>query len=174
MLRIPRAVLGAALLAGIATVGAAQQGAAGKGAQTRAERMEGRRGPRDAMRGLLRGIDLSQRQQEQVKAINERHAGQLQELRKANRPDMEKMRAAREKGDTAAMRVARQEMASERQRTLAITQQASDEVRAVLTADQQKTFDANRAAIGKRGEKRGERPGDRDAWAKGGRKPGRR
>jgi len=170
MLRFPRAVLGAALLTGIATVGAAQAGTAQKDTQARAERMEGRRGPRDPMRALLRGIDLSQGQREQVKAINERYASQLQELRKGNRPDMEKMRAAREKGDTAAMRAARQEMASERQRSLTVTQQASAEVRAVLTADQQKTFDANRAAIGKRGEKRG----DRDAWAKAGRKPGRR
>ena len=175
MLRIPRAALAAALLAGIAAVGVAQQDTTKEQAQgrgRRAERVEGRRdGPRGPMRGLLRGIDLSQTQQSQVRAIHERYATQLQELRKADRPDVEKLRAAREKGDTATLRAARRQMTEGRERMMALAQKEADEVRGVLTADQQKTFDANRTALQERRERA---DGDRDGWRKGGRrKPGR-
>ncbi|NUR20365.1 MAG: hypothetical protein HOQ12_12600, partial [Gemmatimonadaceae bacterium] len=61
-------------------------------------------------------------------------------IRDANKPAMEEARAARERGDTTAARAA-----FEKGRTQfeALREQELNEVRGVLTADQQKTFDAN-------------------------------
>src|SRR5206468_8941777 len=96
------------------------------------ERGMGRRGPGGE---LLKGITLTADQKTR-----------LQELRKNEKPNeqfkkaMEDARAARQRGDTAAaraqMQTLRPQMEQQRERQFAA-------MRAILTPDQQKQFDAN-------------------------------
>lgn len=72
-------------------------------------------------RGLLRGVALSEAEKTSIKAINEKYRAQGQELRGATRPAREEMR----------------------EKARALMEQRRTELRAALTAENQKTFDAN-------------------------------
>lgn len=109
----------AALAMGVATGAMAQGGGRGGG-------MMGR---------LLQGITLTDSQQTQIKAIQDKYAPQMQEMRS-------KMQEARQNGgqmDSASMAAMRDANTKER-----------DEIRGVLTPDQQKTFDANVQSMSQR------------------------
>jgi Spy/CpxP family protein refolding chaperone len=71
------------------------------------------------MHALFRGVNMTKDERAQVRTIHQKYEPQL--------------KAARQSGDKATMRTLR-------------TQQL-DEMRTVLTPDQQKTFDTNRAAL---------------------------
>jgi len=90
---------------------------------------------------LLRGITLSDAQKTQLQALRGNKTAQPTDAeRQARRATMEKIRVARQKGDTATakklMADARVEMQREQQQRVA-------QIRAILTTDQQKVFDAN-------------------------------
>ena len=109
-------LIGVALTMGIAT-GAFAQGGGGGG---------GRGG--GMMARLMDGITLTDSQKTQVQAIEDKYAPQMQQSR-------QKMRDARQNGtptDSASMAAMRDTMKKER-----------DEIRAVLTPDQQSKFDDN-------------------------------
>ena len=97
------------------------------------------------MRGAFRGLNLTDAQKSQMKTIHQKYAPQFKPLMESMRPAMTDARAARQRGDTAAARAAFARTADTRTKIEALRQQERNEVRGILTADQQKTFDANAA-----------------------------
>lgn len=151
--------LGAALLAGAAGIAAAQQAPATPRAP-RAEsaerapradgahrgRAEGRaramRAPRaQPARALLRGIELTDAQRTQLRAIGERHRVQREATVRSLRERRAAGAAARPDSAQRAQRMARAQEIRARQEA---------EVRAILTPEQRRTFDANRAQLAER------------------------
>jgi len=117
MMKMRTVLIGVALTMGIATGAFAQGGGGGGG---------GRGG--GMMARLMDGITLTDSQKTQVQAIEDKYAPQMQQSR-------QKMRDARQNGtpmDSASMAAMRDTMKKER-----------DEIRAVLTPDQQSKFDDN-------------------------------
>ena len=112
---------------------------------------KGRRGhargeKRGEMRGDFRKLNLSDAQKAQMKAIHQKYQPQAKPLIESMRPAMDNARAARQRGDTAAARAAIAGTADARNKLLALREQERAEVRAILTPEQQKTFDANAAS----------------------------
>ena len=107
----------------------AEQGDRGPGA---------RRGGPDAM--LLKGVTLSSEQKAKLDEMRKSDREKMEKNRGAMRGTFEQARAARERGDTAAarslMEKARGEMDQRRDQRFAA-------IRSILTADQQRQFDAN-------------------------------
>lgn len=96
------------------------------------------RARRSAEGALLRGVQLTDAQKTQLKAVRERYHTRTAEVMRANRPDS----AAR-----AAMM--RQRQAAQEQ-AARLREQELTEVRAILTPEQMKQFDANRAEMDRR------------------------
>jgi Spy/CpxP family protein refolding chaperone len=113
------ATLAAALCVGLTSVAAAQ-GAEPPQGQGRGDRMGGM---------LLKDINLTDAQKAQVKTIRDKYIPQLQELRKASQ-------ATGGPPDEAT-----------RTKMMDIQTKQTTEIRAILTADQQATFDKNLAEI---------------------------
>lgn len=139
---------------------AGRQGEMRRGQRPRGER--GMRMGREGMRGMLRGIELTQAQRDQVKTINEKYRAEFQTLRESLQPDMKAARDARQRGDTAAARAAWDRNSAGREKMQSLMERQRAELRGVLTAEQQKTFDANLQQVRTRMEKRGGKgPGGR-------------
>jgi Spy/CpxP family protein refolding chaperone len=136
------AALGAALVIGV-SVQAQAQGDGGRGGQRGAAMRDLTQSPQ------LEGIELTDAQKVQVRAIGQKYMAQRQELRRAA--------GGGAGGDGQRSRPDSATMAKTRE--LMVKQQ--EEVRAVLTADQQKTFDKNVAEARNRqggGQRGGQRP----------------
>jgi Spy/CpxP family protein refolding chaperone len=114
------ATLAAALCVGMTSVAAAQGTEPQGQGQGRGERMGGM---------LLKDINLTDAQKAQVKTIRDKYVPQLQELRKASQ-------ATGGPPDEAT-----------RTKMMDIQTKQSNEIRAILTADQQTTFDKNLAEM---------------------------
>ena len=149
--------LGALMIAGFAGVSGAQassstpstrpdsgwhrRGPGGAG-QARGER--GGRGERGARgeKGFARDLNLTDAQKAQIKVIRQKYQPQNQALRDRAKPFMEAARAARQKGDTAAVRSNIVKAREVMQGGQSIHTQENAEIRNVLTADQRVKFDA--------------------------------
>ena len=157
-------------IAGILSLGTLAQ------AQTSTTRPEHQRHAQGrGMRGgpgrgqLLRGITLSDAEKTRVKAIRTKYQAETKTLRESLRPAMQEMRAARQKRDSVAVKAAWDRTTDDRQKLQALMQRERADVRAALTPEHQKTFDANvktleqrRAEWSKKGKgERGDRPGRR-------------
>jgi len=144
------------------TIGGASAADAQQTPDTRRPRAER---PMRALRGnpgqaLFRGIELSDSQKEQIKAIFEKHRPSPEEMEKLRERGRELRARAREQRqggeprDTAEMRQRRQEMAQRRgERLQNMRQERAElhgEIRAVLTPEQQTQFDKNLAELQKR------------------------
>lgn len=105
------------------------------------QRGPGRRGGPD--RGLLKGITLSSAQQARLQDMRKSDRDAMQKDRDAMRSTFEKIRSARQSGDTAT---ARSLMSQMRARMQSQHEQRVASIRAILTPDQQRQFDANVAA----------------------------
>jgi Spy/CpxP family protein refolding chaperone len=123
--------------------------------------VEGRRGHG----GLFRGIKLSDAEKGRVKQVHAKYGAESKSLRESMRPAMQDARAARQKGDTAAMRAAFDRTAGDRAKLRALMDREKAEIRTALAPENQRTFDANakqleqrRAEFGKTG-KHGDRAG---------------
>ena len=114
------ATLAAALCVGTTSVAAAQGTEPQGQGQGRGERMGGM---------LLKDINLTDAQKAQVKTIRDKYVPQLQELRKASQ-------ATGGPPDEAT-----------RTKMMDIQNKQTNEIRAILTADQQATFDKNLAEM---------------------------
>ena len=114
------ATLAAALCVGVTSVAAAQGTEPQGQGQGRGERMGGM---------LLKDINLTDAQKAQVKTIRDKYVPQLQELRKASQ-------ATGGPPDEAT-----------RTKMMDIQNKQTNEIRAILTADQQATFDKNLAEM---------------------------
>ena len=118
---------------------------------------------------MLRGITLSDAEKTRVKAIHTRYAAEAKPLRDSLRPALQKVRAARQAGDSAAVKVALENATVEREKVQAVMERQRAEIRSALTPENQKSYDANaktleqrRAGWSKKGEgARGDRPGRR-------------
>jgi Spy/CpxP family protein refolding chaperone len=156
MRRIQSAIVALALVAGVGAVAQAQTtsappGASGERAGSdstwKRGRGKGERGMRRGgeMRGAFRDLNLTDAQKTQMKAIRAKYAPQFKPLMESMKPAMTEARAARQRGDTAAARAAFARTADTRGKLEAIRERERNEVRGILTAEQQKTFDANLA-----------------------------
>jgi len=157
MLRFQTVALGAALLLGMATAATAQQGERGD----RGERGRGewRRGGPMAMRHhggqrVFRGVNLTEEQRTQVRALHERYREQFAALRESTKPDLQAAREARQKGDTAAARAAFERTNDEREQMKALVEKRQGEIRNLLTAEQRTVYDRNLQALKERMERR--------------------
>ena len=119
--------------------------------------------------GLLRGITLSDAEKSRVKAIHTKYNAEAKPLRDSLRPALQKVRAARQAGDSVAAKAAMQKTAAEREKLFTMLERERAEIRTALSPENQKLFDANaktveqrRADWMKKGEGvRGDRPGRR-------------
>ena len=174
MIRKHIVVLGAAIAMFAASEATAQapaqkdtarrQGELRRGDRPRGERGQAMR--QAGIKGLFRGIDLTQAQRDQMKAVNEKYRAQFQTLRESLQPDVKAAKEARQRGDTVAARAALERTKAGRDQMQTLMQQQRTEVRALLTPEQQATFDANvqqmKDRMGKRADGRRERgPGQR-------------
>ena len=116
-------------------------------------------GGRGGERGALRGLKLSDAEKAQIKTIHAKYAAEGKTLRESLKPTMQEARALRQKGDTAGLRALwdKNKPARDQMQALQVRQQA--EIRAALSPENQKLFDAN---VQKLATRRGE-------WAKQGR-----
>ena len=167
--------LGLALVIGAASAAAAQstrpdvrpdsaRRERGERGEQGGERGMGRRGFGGPERALLRGITLTEAQKTRLEALRKEHQPEMQKTREQFGAVMKEAREARQRGDTATARTkmeqVRTAMNAQRERQFAA-------LRTILTAEQQKQFDANVAAMKERGAKgehrdRGDRRGQRD------------
>lgn len=137
-----------------------------------AKPMAGMRGPgrnHEGHKGAFKDLNLTDAQKAQMKAIHAKYQPQLKASREQAKPLMEAARAAKQKGDTAAFRA---NIEKARQVSTGIRAQEMNEIRAVLTPDQQAKADA---AMAQRKEEHGERAGKHGHGKKNGKvKGGRR
>lgn len=103
-------------------------------------------------RSALRGVKPTDAQKAQIKAIHEKYQPQFKSFRDAMKPAMDEAKAARQRGDTAGVRAAFAKTQSTRDQAQALRAQETAEIRAILTPEQQKTFDTNVAQMKSRGD----------------------
>jgi Spy/CpxP family protein refolding chaperone len=145
-----RSALAALLVVGGAAALQAQQ------PTTPAPQAHARRGMRPggpgmgAERALLRGITLSDAEKANLKAVQTKYAAQSKAIREQFRPQHEQIRAARQRGDTAAVRSLMQQNSGERDQMRTLMQSERTDLRAALTPANQAKFDANAATLKKR------------------------
>lgn len=168
MRRIGLGAFAIALTLGAASVASAQQ-AQGQREQ-RQEQHQGRwqrEGRRHGERALLKGIKLTDQQKAQLKQIREKYAAQAKELRQSLRPASTQGQA---QGQREQRREDRQAFRNspEFQRFRALREQELKDVRAVLTPDQQRTFDKNAQEQKARMEKWQQKRQERQEQRRGG------
>ncbi|AHG91982.1 protein of unknown function Spy-related protein [Gemmatirosa kalamazoonensis] len=144
------AALGAAILFGVSATATAQRPMRGTDRApandtTRVRHRDGAVGAarqharRGFGRALLRGVSLTDAQKQQVKAIQQKYAGERRTLAEQLRP-AGATAGQRVRPDSAQRAAFQTQVRSLREKQLA-------EVRGVLTSEQQKTFDANVASF---------------------------
>ena len=147
-----------ASLVSAASVAGAQAPATGQqgGRHQMGRGIEGRRGGPGG--GALRGLNLSETEKAKVKEIGAKYAAERKTLGASLKPTMQEARALRQKGDTAGLRalMAKNKPVRDQMQALQVRQQA--DIRAALSAENQKLFDAKVQEQAKR----------RAEWAKSG------
>jgi Spy/CpxP family protein refolding chaperone len=136
------------------------------GAQAPAARPQGGRhamgrgieGQRGGERGALRGLTLSDAEKAKVKDIHAKYAAESKTLRESMKPAMQEARTLRQKGDTAGLRALWDKNKAGRDQMQALQTRQQAEIRAALSPENQKLFDANVQEQAKR----------RAEWAKNG------
>jgi Spy/CpxP family protein refolding chaperone len=163
MSKIRSMVVGLLVVAGMAGVAKAQAPQRDRDPQARGEMGRGGKGRqmgRGGMRGLLRGINLTDAEKASLKTVGEKYRGQFETIRKSMRPDFEAARAARQRGDTTAARAAFARTADERAQLEALSDRMRVDARAALTSEHRAQFDANVARLKERMANRR----DGDGW----------
>jgi Spy/CpxP family protein refolding chaperone len=112
-------------------------------------------------RGLMRGLDLTADEKVKLKGVHEQYKDQAKTLRESMKPALQEARAARQKGDTASARAIIQRTEGTRDKMRQLMLAESNDVRATLTPEQQKKFDANRKLAADRRAKRAKKLGAR-------------
>src|SRR5918993_1646959 len=102
--------------------------------------IEGRQGGPGA--GALRGLNLSETEKAKVKEIRARYVAESKTLRESLKPTMQEARALRQKGDTAGMRALFEKNKPVRDQLQALQVRQQADIRAALSAENQKLFDA--------------------------------
>ncbi len=117
---------------------------------------------------LLRGITLSDAEKAKLHSIDAQHAAQMKALRKQDKPDMEAMRAARQRGDSAAVRALWEKSKGQRDQMQQLMLSQRNDVRAALSPENQAKFDANVAQLQKHAANRGAKGRGRPGFGKPG------
>lgn len=113
----------------------------------------GQRGGRGAGMGpglrarLMRGIALTDTQKVMLRAAQEAYRTQAQSENTQRQIDMLSVQQARLRGDTTAIHAARAKVLTDGDRAVALRAHLLDGVRANLTPEQQKQFDANKSRV---------------------------
>ncbi|MEO8910258.1 MAG: Spy/CpxP family protein refolding chaperone [Gemmatimonadaceae bacterium] len=152
MLKVRTLALGALMVVGVAGVSAAQSTATPPARANRSAQMGPRRGP--GGREGFGGLNLTEAQKTQMKAIRQKYQPQNTAVRNQAKPYMDAAKAARQKGDTAAAR-SNFEKARQIQEGASYRSQEQAEIRAVLTPEQQAKWDASQKARADRAGKKG-------------------
>jgi Spy/CpxP family protein refolding chaperone len=166
-------MVGLLVVAGMAGVAGAQAPQRDREPGARSDRARaGKRGDGVGMRGLLRGIELSEAEKGSLRTVGEKYRTQFQAIRESMRPDMDASRAARQRGDTVAARIAYARTADERTQLAALAERMHADARAALAPEHRAQFDTNIARVKERRANRR----DSDGWdgRREGRKRGRR
>jgi len=155
MFNIRVALAATALTLGSAVVVSAQHTAPQGVHQDHAQRSDSahRRFGARGLRGqaqLFKGITLSDAEKANLKVVREKYAAQMKTTREQSKPDMQAMRDARQRGDTAALKALWQKGAAQREQTKQVMLAERNELRAALTPANQAKFDANVAAFEKK------------------------
>jgi len=100
--------------------------------------------------GALRGITLSAAEKASLKSVHKKYAAESKSLRQSLKPAMEEARAARQKGDTAAAKAVWARNSEGRDKMKALRDGEQADIRAALTPEHQKAFDANVAKLKER------------------------
>jgi Spy/CpxP family protein refolding chaperone len=123
--------------------------------------MKGERGEH----GMLRGITLSDAEKARIEQIHEKYRTEGQGLRESLRPAMQEARTARQRGDTAAARAAFDRTKGDREKVRALMEREHTDVRAALSPENQKQFDANAQDFAKRRAERAKNgKGEQGGW----------
>ena len=161
MFNIRVALAATALSLGSAVVVSAQQQTAQQGVhQNHAQRPDsahrrfGARGFRGQAQ-LFKGITLSDAEKANLKTVREKYASQMKATREQSKPDMQAMRDARQRGDTAALEALWQKGAAQREQNKQVMQAERNDLRAALTPANQTKFDANVVAFEKKAAEHG-------------------
>lgn len=139
-------IVAGTLIVSAATIAPAQQPVppirAGRHAVMAARRARAQR-RQHVRKALMRGIALSDAEKANIKSVRDKYAPQMQTLRTQVRTQAQNARAARQRGDTAAIRSIHASVAAQRTQAQALRQAERNDVRAALTPANQATFDAN-------------------------------
>ena len=162
MMHIRSALAGAMLVLGAAAVASAQQQTQTPQTSTPQAHQHGqfRRGPGrhfGGQRALFKGITLSDAEKANLKAVHAKYETQMKTLRAQSKPDMQALRDARQKGDTAALRALREKNAPQREQAKQLMQSERNDLRNALTPANQAKFDANAKQMEQRFAKRAEK-----------------
>jgi Spy/CpxP family protein refolding chaperone len=112
--------------------------------------------------GLFRGITLSDAEKARIKQVHQKYGAEAKSLRESFRPAMQDARAARQKGDTAGVKAALARTAGDREKLRALMDRQMADLRAALSPENQKVFDANAKQLEqRRAEMRKNGKGDR-------------
>jgi len=148
---LTRMGLGLALVVGAAGAAAAQSTPNARPDSTQRDHRRwdgergGRRGGPDGM--LLRGINLTDAQEDRLKVIRKEQESEVKKTREQFGAVMKEAREARERGDTTTARAKLEQVRAQMERQ---REQRIATLRTVLNADQQKQLDANIAAMKER------------------------
>lgn len=159
-----RSALVAALvtLGGAAIAGAqapAQAPAQGTHQHARGQRKFGRQ----LGKQLFKGIQLSDAEKANVKAVREKYAPQMKALRAQFKPQMQQARQARQRGDTAALKSMWSQTSAQRDQMKKLLESERNDIRNALAPEHRAQFDANVTRTEQRVAKRASK-----AWAKRG------
>ena len=131
----------ASLVSAASVAGAQSPAAVSQGARHGMGRgLEGGRGTRG---GALRGMELDDAEKLKVKEIHRRYVVEGKALRESFAPAMREARALRQKGDTAGLRALWEKNKPSRDQMQALQVRQQAEIRAALSPENQKLFDAN-------------------------------
>jgi hypothetical protein len=103
-----------------------------------------------AERALLRGITLSDAEKGNLKTVQQKYAAQFKSIRAQFKPQHEQIRAARQRGDTAAVRSLMAQNSGERDQMRTLMQSERTDLRAALSPANQAKFDTNASTLKKR------------------------
>jgi hypothetical protein len=107
-------------------------------------------------RALFRGITLSDAEKTNIQAVHAKYASQMQTLNTQMRTEAQNAKAARQRGDTAALRSIRANIVA--QHTQMMQAEQSD-LRGALSSQNQSKFDANVQRVQSHASKRSFRTG---------------
>jgi len=159
-----RTTLAAALLTfGAAAVVSAQQSTTPQQPQAAAHQRKHAQGARRAKGALahqlFKGMTLSDAEKANVKQVQAKYAPQMKAIREQYKPQFQAARAARQRGDTAALKNLWQQSSAERAQTAKVLEAERADVRNALTPANQVKFDANVTKVEQRMAKRAQKVG---------------